>query len=324
MTKRQDTGKRRIAFSAVVRIALMTAVMLSCGQSRDEETALARQESERQTREDSAALKIAVLPTLDCLPLYVAESHGMFNSLGADIRLKRFAAQMDCDTALTRRHVEGAVSDIVRCEKMMRTDSMSLTYVTATDAYWQLITNRTARIKEPKQLDDKMMAMTRFSATDLLGDHVTDDARLDYDRVFRIQINDVNVRLRMVQNNMIDALWLTEPQAAAARKDKHTVVADSRDIDFRPGVIAVRTELLTDTARKKQIDILTKAYDMACDTINVYGIHAFDGLIEECCAADTGVARTLPDSLPFIHVHAPRDKDIQTANKWIERKGLTR
>ena len=190
-------------------------------------------------RKDSAALKVAVLPTLDCLPLFVAEHYQLFDTIHGGVRLKRFMAQMDCDTAMERGRVEGLVSDLVRA-KLMERQGLKLRYVTVTNAYWQLVTNRNARIRQLKQLDDKMVAMTRFSATDLLTDRVVDSVKLDKDRVFKVQINDVNVRLLMLQNNEMDALWLTEPQATAARMMKHGVVYDTRKEDLQLGVMVFR------------------------------------------------------------------------------------
>ena len=59
-----------------------------------------------KTRQDSLALKVALMPTLDCLPFYYAQRCGLFKELGLDIRLQTFNAQMDCDTAFARRHVD--------------------------------------------------------------------------------------------------------------------------------------------------------------------------------------------------------------------------
>ena len=147
---------------------LATLLLLSsCGQSYEEKRRMTREQQRRQWRADSAALKVAVMPTLDCLPLYIAKERGFFEKQGVDVRLKRYTAQMDCDTAVERGRVEGLVSDLVRSERMQQ-HGTPLRYVAATDAYWQLITNRQARIRELKQLDDKMVAMTRYSATDLL------------------------------------------------------------------------------------------------------------------------------------------------------------
>lgn len=84
----------------IILIFVSTALLAACGPSYEEQKRLTREERQRLAREDSAALKIAVTPTLDCLPLYVAQHHGLFAALGADVRLKRFAARMDCDEAL--------------------------------------------------------------------------------------------------------------------------------------------------------------------------------------------------------------------------------
>jgi len=123
---------------------------MSCGQSYEEKKRLSKAERAEQQRADSLALKVAVLPTLDCMPIYVAKERGFFDSLRVDVRLRCFNAQMDCDTALMRERVEGSVSDLIRTERMQRRGT-ALRYVAATNAYWQMISNRLARIKEVKQ-----------------------------------------------------------------------------------------------------------------------------------------------------------------------------
>ena len=122
----------------------------------------------KQAKEERMALKIAVMPTLDCLPAFVARECNLYDTTAVDIRLKKFTAQMDCDTALIGKSVEGAFSDFVRTERIKRHDGLQLDYISTTNAYWNLITSRKARIKKINQLDDKMVAMTRYSATDLL------------------------------------------------------------------------------------------------------------------------------------------------------------
>ena len=134
-------------------IGILTVLMLiGCGQSYEETKRLSRQQRLQLAREDSAALKIAVMPTLDCLPVFVAKEYHLFDSV-VDIRLKRFAAQMDCDTALLRGRVEGAFTDLVRAERMIK-GGMPLRYVSSTNAYWLLIGNRQSRVTQLKHLDD--------------------------------------------------------------------------------------------------------------------------------------------------------------------------
>lgn len=290
-----------------------------CGQSFEEQQRVKRANQRQMMREDSAALKVAVLPTLDCLPLYVAKEQRLFDTLGVDVRLKHFMAQMDCDTALVNGRVEGAVTDLVRSSRMeMR--GTKLRHVSATGAYWQLLTNRTARIKQLKQLDDKMLAMTRYSATDLLGDRAVDSVKLKPERVFRIQVNDVNLRLGMMLNNEMDALLLPEPQATQARQAHSPVLLDSRSIDVWLGVIAFREEPLKDQQRQRQLDAFVKAYNMACDTINKYGLQSYKDLIVSYCQLPASVVKDLPKDYRFKHAAAPREKDVELAKKYMKGK----
>ena len=293
-------------------------ILIGCGQSYEETKRLTRAQRMRLAREDSAALKIAVMPTLDCLPLYIAKDHQLFDTI-VDIRLKRYTAQMDCDTAMMRGRVEGLVTDLVRAERMIQLGT-PLRYVASTDAYWLLISNRNQRITQLKHLDDKMLAMTRYSVTDFLGDLVVDSAKLKTERVFRIQVNDVYVRLKMLENNEMDALLLTEPQATQALLKKHKVLLDTRQEDIRMGVIAFRAKGMDDQNRKKQMEVFMRGYNDACDSINKFGVRHYKDVIRKYYVISESALKNLPDTLKFNHAEAPRQKDVELARQWLSKK----
>lgn len=302
----------------LIYISIVMMLVGACGQSYDETKRLSRLERQRLAREDSAALKIAVMPTLDCLPLLVARQYNLYDTLGADIRLKFYSAQIDCDTAIMNDRVEGTVTDIVRAERM-KMKGKKLIYCTATDAYWQLVSNRNSRIKELKQMDDKMMAMTRYSVTDMLGDHAIDSAKLKQERVYRVQINDVRVRLQMLHNNEMDVLLLTEPQATEAISAKHKLLMDSRKIDWKMGAVVFRDIIKGDSAREKQYDVFVKAYNMACDSINKYGVARYRDIVIKYCQVKASTADSIKN-YKFSHVAEPREKDVEMAKKWLNAK----
>ena len=235
----------------ILYIVLAIVLLASCSESYEEKQRISRAERARLAREDSAALKIGVLPTMDCLPLYVAKERRLFDTLGVDIRLKPFNSQIDCDAALLKGQLEGTVTDLVKTEGMKKKGT-PLRYATATQARWQFVANRLSRITEMKQLTDKMVAMARFSATHLLAELCVDSAHLKRDDVFLIQINDPNICLKMLQNNELDAMLLPEPQATSARIWKNPVLFDTENRDIRLGVIAFREKVLTGKERKRQ------------------------------------------------------------------------
>lgn len=89
---------------------MFTILILSaCGQSYEEARRISKAEHDRKMKEDSLALKIGVLPTLDCLPLYVAKEQCLFDTAKADIRLKPFMSQIDCDAALIAEKQKAAL-----------------------------------------------------------------------------------------------------------------------------------------------------------------------------------------------------------------------
>ena len=308
-----------VLLHSMKRICIVLSVFLAhaCGSSEEKQRQQRAADRQAERQADSAALKIAVTPTLDCLPVFVAERHGMFEREGLSVRLRPYQAQMDVDTAMQRGRVEAAFTDLVRAERLQKLGT-PLRYATATNLFWQLVTNPQARLKRLNQLDDKMLAMTRYSATALLADYAVDSAKLSTERVYRIQVNDVGVRLNMLENSIIDAMLLPEPQATTARNLKSPVLMDSRLLNQNYGVIAFSEKALKSDGRQQQMNTFLKVYDMACDSINERGLAAYGDIIAECCHVKSETVDSLPTDMRFQHAAAPRQTDIERAKKWLK------
>lgn len=298
----------------------LMAVMLfaACGKSEEEKARLSKAEKARRDSLYRAAFKVAVMPTLDCLPLFYAKEQGYFDSLGVDVRLRAYNAQMDCDTALVGGSVEGSVTDLVRAERLV-SKGTPLTYEITTNAYWQLIASHRARVRRAAQLSDKIIAITRFSATDRLATILMDSVK-PKNEVYRVQINSVKVRLDMIHNNLLDAAFFTEPQATAARigaaqaPAKNPVLADSRKMGVTWGVFAFRRQALKEKKRKEQLQKFMKAYDRACDSINKNGVRHYGAIIKKYCGVDDRVIQALPQ-MKYPRAKKPAASDINKAKQ---------
>lgn len=300
--------KKKI-ISCCLGVALL-GMIISCGQSEETRRRLSKLERARLDSIDRAALKVGVMPTLDCLPVYVAYEDSLFQQQGVDVHLRYYTAQMDCDTALMNGRVEGSITDLIRGAHLVRKGT-PLTYPVATDTYWQLVSNKKARIADLKQLSDKMIAMTRYSATDYLADLAVDSGKPKYD-VYRVQINDVNLRLQMLLNNEMDAMLLPEPQATRARLDKHVVLMDSRDKNLNLGAFAFREKALKQPGRKQQLQKFIQAYNIAVDSINSKGVKHYAKLICKYCHVDEKTIGYLP-KIKYNHAMEPRRRDLEAA-----------
>ena len=292
-------------------LLLAVLMLVGCGKSDKELQAerKAKQLAEREAYQK--AYKIAVMPTMDCLPAYLLKDSLLYDTVKVDIRLCRFNAQMDCDTAMIGGSVQAAFSDLVRTERLKHRNKVLMHYLTDTNLNWQLIADKGSKLKKLSDLSDKIVAMTRYSGTDLLTDMVVKKAKPKY-QVFRVQINDVFVRLAMLQNHEIDAYWFSEPQVAKALSADNNSLFNSEDAGVHLGVVAIM-----DKIRRQDEEIaFAEAYDKAVDQINKHGVKYYSDLIQKYMKVDEAVVRALPD-IKYTKIGPPRKADLLMARDYL-------
>lgn len=298
---------KRISYLLI--LAVLTFV--SCGKS-DKELQAERQAQKLAEREAyQKAYKIAVMPTMDCLPAYLLKDSLLYDTAKVDIRLCRFNAQMDCDTAMIGGSVQAAFSDLVRTERLKHRNKVLMHYLTDTNLNWQLIADKDSKLKQLSDLSDKIVAMTRFSGTDLLTDMAVKKAKPKY-QVFRVQVNDVLVRLAMLQNHEIDAYWFSEPQITKALSADNNSLFNSEDAGVHLGVVAIMDKV----RRQDEEAAFAAAYDKAVEQINKNGVKYYSALIQKYMKVDESVVRALPD-IKYTKIGPPRKADLLMARNFL-------
>ncbi len=292
-------------------LILAVLMLVSCGKS-DKELQAERQAQKLAEREAyQKAYKIAVMPTIDCLPAYLLKDSLLYDSAKVDIRLCRFNAQMDCDTAMIGGSVQAAFSDLVRTERLKHRNKVLMHYLTDTNLNWQLIADKGSKLKKLSDLSDKIIAMTRYSGTDLLTDMVVKKAKPKY-QVFRVQINDVLVRLAMLQNHEIDAYWFAEPQVTKALSADNNSLFNSKDAGVHLGVVAIMDKV----RRQDEEAVFADAYNKAVELINKNGVKYYSALIQKYMKVDEAVVRALPD-IKYTKIGPPRKADLIMARSYL-------
>ena len=292
-------------------LILAVLTFVSCGKS-DKELQAERQAQKLAEREAyQKAYKIAVMPTMDCLPAYLLKDSLLYDTAKVDIRLCRFNAQMDCDTAMIGGSVQAAFSDLVRTERLKHRNKVLMHYLTDTNLNWQLIADKESKLKQLSDLSDKIVAMTRFSGTDLLTDMAVKKAKPKY-QVFRVQVNDVLVRLAMLQNHEIDAYWFAEPQITKALSADNNSLFNSEDAGVHLGVVAIMDKV----RRQDEEAAFAAAYDKAVEQINKNGVKYYSALIQKYMKVDESVVRALPD-IKYTKIGPPRKANLLMARNFL-------
>jgi len=271
---------------------------------------------------DSLALHVALMPTLGCLPMYYAQLTGITDSLDLDIRLLRYTAQMDIDTAITRGHVDIAYTDIIRAIRL--SDSVSVTSFLATDEPLTLVAQKGKKVKKMQQMSEKMIAICRLCATDYWSEKMLDSAKISLDSVYRPQINDVRLRGKMMCTGLLEGAILEEPYASWAIWEGNKKLMQTQEKDFQFAVWIATDSLGKDKRKAEQTRKFIVAYKTAVENINkgLYADSLRSILLREY-AMPQAIIDTL--QLPTIkQAFLPRKKDVEEAVNWLSGRGIKR
>jgi len=270
---------------------------------------------------DSLALHVAVMPTLGCLPVYYAQLTGITDSLDLDIRLLRYSAQMDIDTAIARRHADIAYTDIIRAIRL--SDSVSVTSFLANEEPLTLVAEKGKKVKKMKQMSEKMIAICRLCATDYWCEKMLDSAKISLDSIYRPQINDVKLRGKMMRTGLLEGAMLEEPYASWAVMEGNKKLMQTQGMPSQFAVWVTTDSIGKDNRKTEQMRKFIAAYEMAVENINkgLFADSLRSILIKEYEMPDS-VADSLkltPIKQPFI----PQKKDVEEAVTWLSGRNIT-
>ena len=198
--------KRLRSYIILNLYSLILFLLASCSERQE-----AMQFDADSTGIDTTVLRVAVMPTMNCLPLYYAERSGLADSMGLEMELLHYKAQMDIDTAIIYGHTDIAFTDLIRVVRLSK--QVALTPFASCDEPLSLISLKTKRVKRVNQMKEQMIAISRLSATDYWCDRLLDSTRTNYDDIYRPQVNDVQLRAEMLRQGLIDAAIMGEPFA---------------------------------------------------------------------------------------------------------------
>ena len=216
--------------------------------------------------EDSTAIKLGVLPTMECLPFYYADSIGLFDSLCMNVRLVTFDAAMDADTAYVNGNIDGIVTDLVKaCIWQGQGDTAKVAMVGELRMW--LITAPKARLLKAESLREKIIGITRHSAVDYFADKILESVKLQSIDLNKPQINNIRLRGLMVDQDQMDGAILPEPYAseAVARGAKRLNGTEEMKV---ANLMCVLFNDSIHRARKREIENIRNVYDQAVMALN--------------------------------------------------------
>ncbi len=269
---------------------------------------------------DSTALKLGVLPTMECLPFYYADSIGIFDSLGIDVKLVTFEADMDADTAFVNGCIDGIVTDLVK-ECIWRGNGDTAHVAMVGDLRLWLVTAPKARLLKAESIKEKIIGITRHSSVDYFADKILESVKLQSTELNKPQINNLRLRGLMVDQDQYDGAILPEPYASEAVARGAKRLTGTEDLKLT-NLLCVLFNDSVSQVRKDEIQKIRQAYDMAVLALNTDTLSNVLDFIPEQQRI------LLPDTLfkyvPMKPSITYDDTMMTDVKKWVKGRGLVK
>ena len=314
--KRKHYNNKVYFMKNLLIVLTLVSALFSCNTKGDAGDSNNKKAQKLKNDSIQKSLKIALTPSLEALPLWVAREKKLFEKAKLNVTLYSFTADMDCDTAFVGTTADGMITDLIKIA-YLKQKGIAITPLTYTDAYWQLIANKKARLHKVEQFSDKMIALTKHSALSYCTDKLFKKVALK-SPFFQITVNDVFIRRDMLKNNEMDAVWLKEPFATAMRQQNHVVIADTRKENIRLGAIAFNSKKIKSRQKQQQLQVFSKVYNEACDSINKWGIRHYAQLLVKNIHCNTQTINALP-RLRYSKITPIAIADEQEALRYIKQ-----
>ena len=269
---------------------------------------------------DSTAMKLGVLPTMESLPFYYADSIGLFDSLGVDVKLVTFNAAMDADTAFVNGDIDGIVTDLVKACIWQGQGDTAMVAMVGELKMW-LITSPKARLLKAESIKEKIIGITRHSSVDYFADKILESVKLQSIELNEPQINNIRLRGTMVDQDQYDGAILPEPYASEAVARGAKRLTGTADLNVS-NLMCVLFNDSVNQARTEEIQKIRRVYDMAVKALNA------DTLSNVLEYIPQSHRIYLPDTL-FTYVPMKSsitydDSMMVDVKKWAKGRGLVK
>lgn len=226
-------AKARIKVVVLTLLLIGVFCLSSCGRNKKQ-----------------AALRIAVLPILDALPLYVAESEGLFAAHNVQIELVPVASAAERDQLLQAGQVDGLITDLVALAlyNQMQTRVIAVRYAmvpTENHAQFRILAASGSGITLPIHLKGVQIGISEGTIIEYITTRLLERESLNLEQIELLPVPKIPDRMALLNAGKLAAATLPEPLATLAMQQGTVVILDdSQYPDLSCSIIAFRREIV--------------------------------------------------------------------------------
>lgn len=274
----------------------------------------------KQESKGIPAITIGVMPSMDYLPLAIAQREGYFEKHGVKVTIEKFLSANQRDIAFQSGSVDGGVTDYTSAA-LLKAGGFDMKLTSKCQAPFYIVASTQSGINNLSELKGKKIAVSQNTVIDFCVDMALASVGLSPNDVEKTEINKIPERFEMLRNNKIDATALPNPFALIAASEGSKLLVSMDSLKY-----TVTGLVFSQSVIDSKSDAIKKVYAAYNDGVAYLNAHTVadikDILVKELKFPEPVAEKvTLPKYNNAQPVLA-NDKDIQAVITWLSGKKL--
>jgi NitT/TauT family transport system substrate-binding protein len=269
-------------------------------------------------------LKIALIPVLDVLPVFVAEQNGYFAEQGIQVEGVPVKSAQERDVLIQTGQADGMLTDLISNALLNKDKTRVKAVYTSRRPYpdapvFRILAGPDTAINVPADLKGIPIGISQNTVIEYLTDRMLEAEGLQKAEIAGLEVSAIPVRFEQLIKGNIQAATLPDPLAQGAiAAGARPVVDDSKYPQLSQSVLSFSTDVLAskpNTVRKFLV-----AWEKAVKELNAHPEKYQDLLIEQ-----GRVPQSIQGSYrmpPFPERGVPAADEVADVIRWMRDKGL--
>jgi NitT/TauT family transport system substrate-binding protein len=276
------------------------------------------------SRSEETHLKLALMPVLDVLPIYVAEQNGYFKDQNIQVETVPVKSPQERDVLMQTNQVDGVLTDLPSTALLNKDGPKVKAVYTARRPFpgaplFRVLASPKSDLQSPADLKGVPVAVSQNTTIEYLTDRLLAGSGLAPDDIKVQEVTAITVRFEQLMNGNLKAAMLPDPMAQGAiAGGARLIVDDTKDPSLSQSVLTFRDQTLTD--KPATVKKFLVAWEKAVLELNTNPDKYTDLMIQQ---------GRVPDSIkgtykmpPFPSQGIPSASETGDVINWMREKGL--
>jgi NitT/TauT family transport system substrate-binding protein len=270
------------------------------------------------------SLKIALIPVLDVLPVFVAEQNGYFAEQGIQVEGVPVKSAQERDVLMQTNQVDGMLTDLISNALLNKDKPRVKAVYTSRRPYpdapvFRVLAGPNTGINTPADLKGVPIGISQNTVIEYLTDRMLEAEGVPPSDINELEVSAIPVRYEQLIKGNIQAATLPDPLAQGAiAAGARPVVDDSKYPKLSQSVLSFSDEVLK--TKPNTVKKFLVAWEKAVVELNAHPEKYQDLLIEQ---------GRVPESIqgsyrmpPFPERGVPAADEVADVISWMRDKGL--